>query len=225
MKAKWCSYHLSQTVQNKLPKDLASFVDPRPKLLYEHIKAAYGANTGTRQAELWSGIWSTAVAENEDPEPKLAAIRSSTAEIVAATAALTVEQFADAVSAYAAIRSLPSSYGLLASTFISGTGTAPTLDDVIARVAAEHRRRETKGEVVNEYGLLAGKGQQGPQGGAKQGEGKWCEYHQVSSHRTADCYAATRNSSGGLLQKGRNSGSRPRSITRRRSRKRRGNGA
>ena len=188
---------LSKTVQNKLPKDLASFVDPQPKRLYEHIKAMYSANTGTRQAELWSAIWSTAVPENEDPEPKLAMIRSNIAEIVAATASLTAEQFADTVSAYAAIRSLPSSYGLLASTFISSTALTPTLDDVIARVAAEHRRREGKGEVVNEHGLLAGRGQvtergqakgpKGGRGGRQQGGDQWCEHHKSFTHDTADC--------------------------------------
>lgn len=77
---------------------------------------------------------------------------------------MTISDFADNVLAYAAIRRLPPSYGMLASTFhVDGnnagdeTSKKPsvTLDKVIARVAAEYRRRQSKGETVNQHGLLA----------------------------------------------------------------------
>lgn len=43
---------LSETVQNKLADDLASFAEPKPKGLYDHLKKSYGAGSLTRQVEL-----------------------------------------------------------------------------------------------------------------------------------------------------------------------------
>ena len=99
---------LSKTVQNKLPKSISSFLSPTPKELYEYLKTTHGATSGTRQAELWAAIWGTQIAENEDPEPKLAAIRANLAEVVESASTLTLDQFAENIGAYAAIRvSLP----------------------------------------------------------------------------------------------------------------------
>lgn len=179
---------LSETVQNKLPDEYASFKNPNPKGLYEYLERTYGASSGTRQAELWSSIFGSDIGENEDPEPALAEIRRAGAEIVAAGKALTVEDFADSVLAYAAIRRLPDSYGLLASTFMVDKD-AITLDTVIERVSAEYRRRQTKGQVVNEHGLLSQAKKSGERGkGRASGLGdKWCEKHQCKGHSTAEC--------------------------------------
>jgi hypothetical protein len=177
---------LGRTIQNKLPTNVGSFYDPKPKLLFEHIKKEYGANMGTRQAELWSGIWTASVGENEDPKPKLAAIRSSIAEIVAtAGTSLTIEQFANGIGAYASIHALPSSYGLLSSTFVAEPDLS--IEQVTAKVTAEYRRREMKGEIVNEHGLLAGSVQEKFSGRNPKEGGMWCKNHKTSSHNTADC--------------------------------------
>nr|ADE10054.1 rve superfamily protein [Tremella fuciformis] len=175
---------LTETVQNKLPSNLIDFENPQPKGLYDHLVTTYGADNGSRLAELWSSIFGETIPENEDPEPHLTAIRSQLAEITssAITSKLTLEQFANQIGAYAAIRRLPSSYGLLASTFYSGTSSNKIhLDEVIDRVADEHRRRQQKGESVNEMGMLS-KSLQKP-------ASKRCIHHpDQGRHSTDECW-------------------------------------
>jgi hypothetical protein len=175
---------LSETIQNTLPADLSSFLDPDPKGLYNHIKETYGAKSGTRQGELWARIWGARIEENEDPLPQLVKIRSAMGEIIAGAKALSIEEFSASVCAHAALQALPSSYGLLASTFVHNT---ITLDQVIERVTAEHRRREQKGEAVNEHGLLATRSTSKPKLAPKKTSAKWCDNHLSSGHTTSEC--------------------------------------
>lgn len=112
---------LTKLIQNKLPTILANFTDPQPKVLFEYIKKTYGANLGTQQAELWASIWTLKIAKSKDPGPKLSDLTAKIGEIGAAASAITVQEFAKLVGTYAAIHALPSSYGLLASTFTANT--------------------------------------------------------------------------------------------------------
>ena len=93
------------------------------------------------------------------------------------------------IGGHAALSSLPSSYGLLLSTFVDNN---LSIDSVIKQVSAKHRRREKKGETVNEHGLLAKfparrSKDQGKEKKKEQKREKWCELHKVTTHNTAEC--------------------------------------
>lgn len=181
---------LGPTVQNALSKRVTNFREPLPKELFAEVSNKYGASSGTRRAELWATIFGEPIPENIDPEPALSEIRQAGQLIIASvTSETTINSFAQGVLAFAAIYRLPSSYGLLASTF---TTDSIELDDVINKVKAEHRRRSIRGDSVTAEGALvsrevAAAATQRMIGGTPGN--KVCQYHPgMSSHSTEECY-------------------------------------
>lgn len=192
---------LGQTVKNNIPHNLSSFLSPDPLGLYEWLKKKYGAGNVTRMAELWSTLFGRPelMPENEDPTVTLSEMRQVSQQIVTACRGLTVEEFADVVVTNAALIRLPASYGMLASTFHAEDDQVITIEEVINRVSAEHRRRERQEITVNEHGLLARRNASFNKSVAKPATNKsgnkkvWCDNHQSGGHSTADCRGVPAN--------------------------------
>ena len=148
---------LSMTVQNQVPNDKVDTKDPNPKALYTWLQQEFGATSVSLQSELWSMVWGVKVDEGEDPNPVLASVRSSLAELGSSLPAdMTAAQLVEKMSAFAMLKTLPESYALLASTLYG----SPLLssDHVLATINQEWRRRQQSLETTtNAAGYLAKK--------------------------------------------------------------------
>src|SRR3954451_2002409 len=191
------------TVQNQGPNDKVDTKDPNPKALYTWLQQEFGATSVSRQSELWSMVWGVKVDEGEDPNPVLAGVRSSLAELGSSLPAdMTAAQLVEKMSAFAMLKTLPESYALLASTLYA----SPLLssDHVLATINQEWRRRQQSLETTTTAaGYLAKKkistadkrpsartarvGKDGkPQLGSNAEE--YCTEHGAYGHSTDKCF-------------------------------------
>jgi hypothetical protein len=81
---------------------------------------------------------------------------------------------------------------MLASTLYTGANTV-TLDNVIRMASHEHRERQTKGETVNEHGLISGNKARfgsGRPASSRDDEKKtkWCSHHKNNRHNSEECW-------------------------------------
>jgi hypothetical protein len=99
---------LSAIVQSSLSAAARDPLAPNVKILWAELKSSYSAVAGARQASLLHNMWTTPIAENEDPLPQLARIKSAHAQINAGG-----ENLSDRMLAYAMAIALPDSFNTM----------------------------------------------------------------------------------------------------------------
>lgn len=154
----WILYNgLSETAQLfvRACQDLGEiFVDPKPKILYERIKALYGARIGTGffYNFLWREVYRMDIAENEDPNPKLDMMVKKWRQLIAGGASPEVKAHIRGLAPYAILNTLPVSYRSM--VMVLENDTSVTMEKVLWRVRQEARRRDEAGLVVGPGGTM-----------------------------------------------------------------------
>lgn len=173
---------LSPEVQASLPANIRSVETADSSALWEELKSQYSAAVGARQAQLLQQMWLSPVIEGEDPNKRMAEIRSAHAQINSSG-----ENLSDRMLAYAMTLALPESFTTVKQTL--WLREPLTSSAVQAAVQAEWTRRSSE-EVA-----MANRVQESHTQGNKSNRRakprewteKWCSIHKVPTHNTRDC--------------------------------------
>jgi hypothetical protein len=128
--------HLSDTVQNNLTAASADAMNPDASLLWKELRRNYGVSSLQELGVRMEVIWGTAIPDNQNPDRYFARMRSAYNDVIG-----NKTPFADNLFAIALLRSLPSSYSVIAQSLYQRNSL--TSEDVITSVRTEWQRQDT----------------------------------------------------------------------------------
>jgi transposase InsO family protein len=174
---------LSTVIQSSLSPAARSITAPDAHILWSELKKKYSASVGSRQAALLHDIWTTKVADIEDPAPILSKIQSAHAQLNNGG-----ENLSDRMLAFAMTMALPESYSTLQQTMWMQEDLNSAT--VAGAVQAEWARRQAN----NSTALYArtnnnnkGTKQNRPNNQNNRNNKMFCSFHNSRSHNTVDC--------------------------------------
>lgn len=175
---------LSSIIVASLPALLRNPLSPDPAALWKHLKRAYSAAVGARQAALVQELFRTTVQDGQNPLEVISRLQSAHSQLVTGG-----ESISDSLLAYAMTLALPESWtaqkqALWMEQHLSSEKVAST-------IRAEWQRRQMDG---NDGTALFAKPQMYQQkfgqGLKKQGSNEmWCDLHKSKTHTNAQCSA------------------------------------